>query len=233
MTLTFDASGSLAQGFNDTIVRYEWRFGDEMPPVIKTEPKVTKVFTQNVTYIVTLNVTDSEGLWNTTSKSVDVFIYIPPKADFTWSPNPPYAGQLVTFDAGITILGWNGTAAPPIVSYFWDFGDGYTINVSTPTVTHTYALGNNYTVTLTVKDKQGQQGYKSKVLTILSQPPQGNGDVDGDGRVTMTDIIIVVAAFGSTTGKPNWDPRADIDKNGKVDMTDIMIVVSNFGKKYS
>jgi len=232
MTITFDASGSLAQGYNDTIIRYEWRFGDGTPPIIKTTPTVTHVFTANTTFMVSLNVTDNEGLWDSTSKSVDVHVYIPPKADFTWSPNPPYVNQIVTFDASISQLGWNGTGHPPIISYHWDFGDGYTTNVTTPTVNHSYLLGGNFTVTLTIKDSEGQQSYKSKIITVYEPPTQGNGDVDGNGRVDMTDVIIVVTAFGSTPEKPNWDPRADIDNNGRVDMSDVVVVVSNFGKEY-
>ncbi|MBX5329129.1 MAG: PKD domain-containing protein [Candidatus Bathyarchaeota archaeon] len=232
MTITFDASGSLAQGYNDTIIRYEWRFGDGTPAVIKTTPTVTHVFTANATFMVSLNVTDNEGLWNSTSKSVDIHVYIPPKADFTWLPNLPYVTQIVTFDASISTLGWNGTGYPPIISYHWDFGDGYIANVTTPTVNHPYLLGGNFTVTLTIKDSEGQQSYKSKIITVYEQPPQGNGDVDGNGRVDMTDVIIVVTAFGSTPEKPNWDPRADIDNNGRVDMSDVVVVVSNFGKEY-
>ncbi|MEM3459539.1 MAG: PKD domain-containing protein [Candidatus Bathyarchaeia archaeon] len=240
MTLTFDASGSLALGYNDTIIRYEWRFGDGTPPVIVNgsyanppNPKVIHVFTNVGTYIVTLNVTDNEGLWNTTSKQVEVFQIIPPTANFAWSPQLPWAGLAITFDGGISTLGWNGTGRPPIVSYYWNFGDTITQNVTSTTVHHTYATAGNYTVTLIVTDAGGQQDTEIKTVTVYPPPPQANGDVDGDGKVSMSDVVIVVSAFGSTPSKPNWDPRADIDQNGRVDMTDVMIVVSNFGKVLS
>jgi hypothetical protein len=46
----------------------------------------------------------------------------------------------------------------------------------------------------------------------------------------MTDLITVLRAFGSTPGKPTWNPIADVDQNGRVDMTDVMVVLVNFGK---
>lgn len=231
LTTTFDGSPSLPEGFNDTITRYEWNFGDGTP--LLTNPTVTHVFTQNQTYTVTLNVTDNEGLWNTTSKPITVNLLIPPTADFTWTPQMPHNGTSVTFDGGASHLGWNGTARPPITSYQWDFDDGYAKTVTTPTVDHVYQNPGNYTVTLTITDAGGLQDFASKNVTVYPPPPGGNPDLDGDGKVTMNDIVIVLDAFGSRGGPPpegNWNPVADITGDGKVSMDDVLIVVDNFGK---
>lgn len=42
-----------------------------------------------------------------------------------------------------------------IVNYFWDFGDGNTINTATPITFHTYAVPGNYIVTLVVTNSIG------------------------------------------------------------------------------
>ena len=233
LSITFDASWSIAQGYNDTIKQYRWVFGDGTPPVTTTSPKVTHTFKNVTSYTVTLNVTDNEGLWSTKSKIVDVLATLPPKACFTWSPTIPATFQTVTFDASNSKPGWNGNSYVPIVNYFWDFGDGYVKSTNTTKITHTYILPGNYTVILTVTDADGRQGFKSKTIIVYASPTSGTGDLDGNGRVDMTDIMIVVKAFGSTPEKPNWDPRADTDGNGRVDMTDVMTVVRNFGKKYT
>jgi PKD repeat protein len=237
LTTTFDGSPSLPEGYNDTITRYAWNFGDGTPLVVVNgtydnppNPRVNHVFTQNQTYTVTLNVTDNEALWNTTSKTICVNLVIPPTADFLWNPQLPINGTIVTFDGGISQWGWNGTARPPITNYQWDFGDGYTTAVTTPTTNHVYENPGTYIVTLTVTDAGGVQDSVSKNVTVYPPPPGGSPDLDGDGRVTMGDVVIVLEAFGSTPGKPHWNPIADIDRNDRVDMTDVMIVIDNFGK---
>ena len=56
------------------------------------------------------------------------------------------------------------------------------------------------------------------------------GDVNKDGMVDMLDISMVVDAFGSSSGSPNWNPAADFNNDGTVDQLDIAIVVRDFGK---
>jgi len=56
------------------------------------------------------------------------------------------------------------------------------------------------------------------------------GDIDGNGVVNMTDVVLVVQAFGTYEGHERWNPEADLNFDGKVDMKDIIIVLSNFGK---
>jgi hypothetical protein len=65
----------------------------------------------------------------------------------------------------------------------------------------------------------------SVVLTIP-------GDINGDFKVTMDDVMALLYAFGSTPGKPNWNPNCDIDGNGRVDMGDVIIALRNFGRHY-
>jgi hypothetical protein len=55
------------------------------------------------------------------------------------------------------------------------------------------------------------------------------GDVNGDGKVNMQDIILVLGAFGSYPGHARWDPSCDLNADLKVNMADLTIVLSNFG----
>jgi parallel beta-helix repeat protein len=56
------------------------------------------------------------------------------------------------------------------------------------------------------------------------------GDVDGNHKVDIKDILIVAKAFGTNPQSPNWNPNADVDCNDKVDIKDILITAKNFGK---
>lgn len=49
------------------------------------------------------------------------------------------------------------------------------------------------------------------------------GDASGDGRVSITDLSIVLSTWGSTI-----DLRADFNGNGKVDITDLSILLSKW-----
>jgi len=201
MSVTFDASSSTAEGYNDTIIKYEWNFGDGTPKVTETTPTTTHVFTEVGTYTVTLNVTDNEGLWCLTSKPITIKPPTGPTASFTWSPSAPGVNQTVTFDASESLPGWNGTAQTPIISYEWNFGDGNTTIVTTPTITHIYTIEGNYTVTLIVTDTNGLQDNETLILTV-SPTPQLPGDINGDGVVNYLDAILLGAAFGSKPGDP-------------------------------
>jgi ABC-type transport system substrate-binding protein len=89
--------------------------------------------------------------------------------------------------------------------------------------------------------------WKWPVTTMPGSDGYFVGDLNYDGRVTMDDIIAVVAAFGSYAGKQGmpvfhsrWNYHCDVDltqgftslgsRDRKVDMGDIVTTVSTFGK---
>ncbi len=49
------------------------------------------------------------------------------------------------------------------------------------------------------------------------------GDIDGNGTVEVTDLLEVIAAWGSS------DANADVDGSGTVDVSDLLLVVANWG----
>lgn len=236
MEITFDASSSSAEGFEDVIIRYEWDFGDGTPKVVKEgtvenppSPKETHSFTEIGTYTVTLNVTDSQELWCATLKPIQILPPTGPTADFMWTPAYPYPNQTVTFDASSSKLGWNGTAHPPIISYEWNFGDGNRTTVTSATVHHVYETEGNYTVTLNITDAEGLQDIKSQNVTVTAAPPLV-GDVNGDGVVNMRDVGLACQAFGSGPEDPEWNPNADVNGDDIINMRDIGIICSHFGE---
>lgn len=54
------------------------------------------------------------------------------------------------------------------------------------------------------------------------------GDVNGDGKVDINDLIAWDAAYESHPGDPNWNEQADLNYDGKVDKADAMIILEHY-----
>jgi len=212
-TVTFDASAS-QPGFNGThftsIVSYAWNFSDGTSIVITTGPTTTHKFTAEGNYTVTLNVTDTQGLWNTTSKRVTVLpAGVPrgPTAYFAYEPKPPPEDREVTFNATLSAPGWNGSYVVLIANYTWNFGDTNVTTTIYPVITHIYPEPGEYNVTLTVTCEDDPeliaQNLTSdttwRIVTVLDETPPTIGgivqspaasEVDSDETVSVTAINV-------------------------------------------
>jgi parallel beta-helix repeat protein len=58
------------------------------------------------------------------------------------------------------------------------------------------------------------------------------GDINGDLKVSLADLVLLANAYGSKPGAPNWNPDADIDGNGAVGLSDLVILALDYGKHY-
>jgi len=231
-TVQFDASSSTPEGFNDTITKYEWIFGDGTPKTTKTIPTITHNYMIANQYIVTLNVTDNEGLWSTTSKPITIYPESGPTANFTWNPQTPFINETITFDASTSTIGWSKAIGDysPITNYAWNFSDSTgIISVTSPTVTHNYTQPGNYTVTLTITDANSRSDLAWVIVQVLNVTLK-QCDINGDGKIDMKDIRAVAKLFGVNYPDPRYDPKCDINKDGKIDMKDIREVAKRFGQ---
>jgi len=240
MTVTFDASSSSAEGYNDTITKYEWTINDPYNPahiIVEgnpPDPTITHTFQHEGTYTVELNATDNEGLWSTTSKPVIVYPEFGPTADFTWNPSQPYNGTTITFNATSSTTGWSAQTKQfsPIIQYVWNFSDGTPNTTSNPIITHVYAQPGNYTVKLTITDAVGRTSTTSKIIQVMNYTaPPFPWDVNGDGYVGVDDIFMVALHFGEDPEDPNWDPRCDINGDLYIGVDDIFEVALHFGEE--
>jgi hypothetical protein len=78
----------------------------------------------------------------------------------------------------------------------------------------------------------GVAGYfymKVHAESLLKEEFRKMGDVNGDGIIDDKDLSLLQAAFGSTPGMPNWNPKCDLNGDGKVDGKDLAIASMNYG----
>jgi hypothetical protein len=145
-----------------------------------------------------------------------------PTANFSYYPKTAGINETVVFNASSS-YDTDGT----IVSYQWDFGDDSTTTTTNPTITHTYKDMGNYLVTLNVTDNQSS--WSIRMSTVVITIP---GDVDGNFRVKLNDLVLLALAYGSKPGDSNWNPSADIDRDGAVGRSDIVALAQHYGQHY-
>lgn len=90
--ITFDASSSTPNGGN--IISYKWNFSDGS---VDEGIIVTYAYITTGTYTVTLNVTNSEGAWNTTASPITIFERVHDVAliEITPSKIEPAQGEMI------------------------------------------------------------------------------------------------------------------------------------------
>lgn len=79
----------------------------------------------------------------------------------------------------------------------------------------------------------GPQGYAWALSgdATVGPPAPCVGDIDGSGGRDLTDLGIVLAAYASCPGDPNYNPAADLDASGGcIDLSDLGIMLSVFGQ---
>jgi len=248
MTVTFDGSSSSAEGYNDTIISYEWTINDPNDPqhIVNVgnftdppDPTVSHVFEYSGTFTVELNVTDNEGLWSTTSKPVQILSEYDPTADFVWTPPAPIINVQVTFNASSSTPGWSAQIADyaPITDYEWNFS-GIILSTNNSIIDYIFADLGNFTVTLTVTDSIGRTDSTSRIVEVQNETRRIYDVAEPYGEIDMRDVALVARAFGSQPGDENWDPRADITgpiygvPDGEVDMRDVSLPARHFGEIY-
>ncbi|MBI3758804.1 MAG: PQQ-dependent sugar dehydrogenase [Deltaproteobacteria bacterium] len=55
------------------------------------------------------------------------------------------------------------------------------------------------------------------------------GDLNGDYMTNLSDLGIMVSAYGSCTGDPNFNAAADLDHSGCVDLSDLAADLADYG----
>jgi hypothetical protein len=58
------------------------------------------------------------------------------------------------------------------------------------------------------------------------------GDINGDFRADLKDLVLLGKAYGSKPADANWNSNADIDGDGYVRLTDFVMLATHYGEHY-
>ena len=193
--LQFDGSASTAQQ-GHSILSYQWDFGDGSSD--SSGPAVNHTYTNPGNYQVTLRVTDDQGSWHQTGRTVTV--YATPNRLPSVRINAPESGVeglSLTFSAS----GSDPDGNP--IEYSWTFGDGSAAQgVST---THAFSQAGTYTVTVTVTDSRNGQASDSAQVEITQRPDHNVAPVAQAGGPYRGDINQEITFDASNSYDLNLD----------------------------
>lgn len=174
---------------------YEWNFGNGNTSSLKN---AGAVFLDEKDYTVTLTVKDGN---QTSTQTQIVSVYHKPVVDFSSSQQKVCSPDPVTFTA-------NATADKgSIVSYLWDFGDGFTQQSYNAQINHTYSAVQKPSVTLSVTDNHGCSNLKTiDNLVEVLQGSTASFNADKTFICFQTDPVQMInTSSGEAPLSYSWD----------------------------
>lgn len=140
--------------------QYQWDFGDGS---IADGRLQSHIFTEEGSFTVTLTVTDEASQTATDSH---LLVNVSAATGFSAAVQAANTSGKIPLTVNFEAVAMEGT---PPYTYVWDFGDGTTETVSSPTTSHTYTKIGAYTAVLTVKDSSQAQATAAGIA-VAAKP---------------------------------------------------------------
>jgi len=179
-----------------SIVQWQWNFGDPASGIANqsTSTNPGHLFTAAGTYGVQLVVSSGNGCTDTIVDSVHVKPL--PPVDFSTTHNCQNNG--VNFNPNALVMNF-----ATIGSWFWEFGDGVTSVLQSPT--HTYTVAGNYNVNLTIVDTAGCSNTITKLITIVPEPTANFSYSQPACKQSAVEFTNLSSAAVGYIVKSEWD----------------------------
>lgn len=143
---------------------WRWDFDDDGAFDDASGESAARSFSRPGNHRVGLRVTDRHGGSHEEYRTIPIGNR-PPSASFGHSPDPPLAGDSISFYSTST------DPDGPIVEQTWDLdGDGAFDDAAGPTATQAFAAAGTYTVGLRVVDDDGVAAFAVQRLDVLPRP---------------------------------------------------------------
>jgi len=208
--IIFDASAS--DDNTPEVLTYYWDFGDGTRAEGK---RVSKKFSKAGTYRVILQVDDHSGTACHLARAEQVItVNTPPQADAGRDVNICLEGFNDAFDIVLDASG-SADADNDTLTYYWDFGDGQSMEGER--IRHTYREAGVYEAELTVKDSSGSECDidRDRIRLNLNRRPVAEA---GDNRAVCTGNAVYFRAGGPLKDKDlayQWDFGDGIKAQGR------------------
>jgi gliding motility-associated-like protein len=168
--------------------QFYWDFGDGSP-IDSVDYSPTHLYPNVGTYTVTLKAVDSATCNIVSIYSFTITVQGKPKADFTYSPEPPQPPNTPTVFTD---------ASTPGVKYEWFFGDGTSETKATPdTVVHLYNKTDTFQVCEVVTNASGCTDTACHTVPAVINPLLDVPNAFTPGRFGVNAVVKVVG-FGIT-----------------------------------
>jgi gliding motility-associated-like protein len=162
-TLTVNFSVGTSKG----VTKYVWNFADGSSPVTTDTPTVSHFYTAPAnyqgSYLPTVTLTNDSGCTVTYDNLKDTITVVKLKAQFLVSKLAGCVDSILHFQDQTKT---NGT----IINYFWDFGDGQTLNGLFPDTSHVYLSPGFYTAKLVITTQYGCQDSVFNQVKVVTNP---------------------------------------------------------------
>ena len=191
-------NGGASSDPDNDLLTYSWEFGEVGGPTytINTNPAFAQIIDKGE-YSVTLTVEDPDGESSSVTHSFTV-TNLPPIAKIDSSANSAFTGDLIEFSAKLSYDPEGDSLA-----YMWDFGDNTSVKTS-PILDYSWSEPGTYTVTLTVKDSEKQEGTTSKTIDIKALGPSAIFSFkDGTTEVEKIRANANITLDGSDSTSPD------------------------------
>jgi len=205
--VTFDASASTPNG--GSITSYFWDF-DDFNTTSTSNPVITHAYASQGTFNVTLTVTDSEGLTDSTWKLVQVIV--PTGHDIavinvTPASDTVYQGWIVNINVTVENQG-DFTETFNVTAYYDESIMGIqevndlaaSTNVTLTFLWNTTEVApcQNYTIKATADVVSGETETTDNTYVNGEVKVNMLGDFNGDGKIDWQDLLVLARAYGTT-----------------------------------
>ena len=194
--VTADASASTTT--SGQALRYQFDFGDGTTTGSQAGATANHTYSTGGTYVVKVTVTDTGGLYDTSTRTVQV-------ADPPRSPDARLSVSPATGRAPLPVTADASASSDPqdeALTYAFDFGDGTTTGPQTPaTSAHTYQAAGTYVVTVTATNAGGLSSTASQSVTVSAPPSAPDAQLTVTPTGGQANLPVTADASGST------DPR--------------------------
>jgi gliding motility-associated-like protein len=168
--------------------KFYYDFGDGSP-IDSIDYSPTHLYPDTGTYTISVRAVDSATCNITDTYSFTIVVKSKPRADFTFSPEPPQPPNTPTVFTD---------ASSPGIRYEWIFGDGTSEVRTTPdTVVHLYIRTDTFNVCLVVTNETGCTDTACHAIPAVINPLLDVPNAFTPGRFGQNAVVKVVG-FGIT-----------------------------------